>query len=1169
MAKKPKPNASQRRFFVIEPNAKDIAGHYFNYAACVASAAEDLGLRAGCIVSAQFVEDASNPTTFDVFPILTRNYAAADQSGSKLGRGIGYGYETLQALAHVNAGPQDIAYVSTIGCAEFLEWLEMLALDGSTILEGVPLLHLMLRCDPTIAYDNLRAFQTRARKAFGNQYVCDRVMLHADTAELARCFEEILETRVSVAPIPFNQGHLAKAGPKRRSGPLNLVYLGDARLEKGFNEIAEAILDLNQDLIPQNKVRFTLQANMNTPGGETGILASKTLLSRFSASKVTLLNEPLDSKTYYETLSAADGVLIVYDPVRYRERSSGVLIEAAAAGKPVLTTAGSWMATLADQIAMKVIDNETPLCDAVRAFVAEHESLNQRALEQSAYWKQWSSPKAFVQHLLDTEAQHAALSPSSTQSQYLFVTTAETIISDGIERGLAAGIRAIVDAGDVVDLLLLEGTRSNSVPRQHSDLQQALVRLPIRSLIWAGFDYAAGPRSTSGLRGRLAVARRSLIGAEQVKQLRATQYRALVVQSVDQLELVNTLDVQADLKCLFHSGFMSHTIALDSGEEWSEEDLSLEYELMGGLDSALVASSDDGASLPLALRGVAVTLPIARRGLCLDARSLAGASFLDELLQLGAGHHVDVPDTISQDSALDVMFVGEDTPTGRASAAWFVNEVYKPYLHERKVTVGLGGSVSKYAASFFDGGARLVTLGKIEAVEPILAACKIVVDPDNSPNSMSSFALDAIESCKPIVRRSRYLMAVNGTCSYPYIAQKPEVFATMVLDLLRSEKMRRGAQEQLLPISQQFATPARIAQVWQRAVEHKGQPRALVQLAPDTDATGAAASRDLKTELVEWSPEVAASNRVLREWAKNVVPLIHDRRTTERAFANGMGPWISAIWQAGLSGQGKSLEADAGEGLRRAGMIGIAATDLVGAFDGVGTKLGLIQDANLKPVAWLMVQRDAILNVMTFNASGEPLDVPCRIQDYTVMQGQPNEHLAHTVRLSPIGKRGPLFRPVRIEFDDSAVASVTVLTEIKTTLKLGDISLSTDKDATLTSAAIQLSIDTVLAGPAGETRLLTFPNEQLVQPIGIKLLVAKQTIAGEIDRDFGARTWSFNLPPPSNIFEPTSARLDLEMGPFDPKSLIASPLDVYAATTLRFSKRSSLLAQTSKKAEVL
>jgi hypothetical protein len=214
------------------------------------------------------------------------------------------------------------------------------------------------------------------------------------------------------------------------------------------------------------------------------------------------------------------------------------------------------------------------------------------------------------------------------------------------------------------------------------------------------------------------------------------------------------------------------------------------------------------------------------------------------------------------------------------------------------------------------------------------------------------------------------------------------------------------------------------------------------------------------------------------------------------------------------------------------------------------------------------VQRDAILNVMTFNASGEPLDVPCRIQDYTVMQGQPNEHLAHTVRLSPIGKRGPLFRPVRIEFDDSAVASVTVLTEIKTTLKLGDISLSTEKDATLTSAAIQLSIDTVLAGPAGETKLLTFPNEQLVQPIGIQLFVAKQTIAGEIDRDFGARTWSFDLPPPSNIFEPTSARLDLEMGPFDPKSLIASPLDVYAATTLRFSKRGSLLAQTSKKAEM-
>ena len=40
----------------------------------------------------------------------------------------------------------------------------------------------------------------------------------------------------------------------------------------------------------------------------------------------------------------ADLVLIPYSAQSYRYRSSGVLVEAMAAGKPVVTTAGSWMA---------------------------------------------------------------------------------------------------------------------------------------------------------------------------------------------------------------------------------------------------------------------------------------------------------------------------------------------------------------------------------------------------------------------------------------------------------------------------------------------------------------------------------------------------------------------------------------------------------------------------------------------------------------------------------------------------------------------------------------------------------------------------------------------------------------------------------------------------------
>src|SRR5262249_19255299 len=152
---------------------------------------------------------------------------------------------------------------------------------------------------------------------------------------------------VATAPIPFDQSLLRQAlaarPPRVASEPLTVAYLGDAREEKGYQHLPKALSHLWPDYIAKGRVRFVLQSNFNTPGGAPGVLTASQNLAGFPST--ILKNEALQPPEYFEILAQSDIVLIPYSPQRYRYRSSGVLIEAMAAGKVVVTSAGSWMAT--------------------------------------------------------------------------------------------------------------------------------------------------------------------------------------------------------------------------------------------------------------------------------------------------------------------------------------------------------------------------------------------------------------------------------------------------------------------------------------------------------------------------------------------------------------------------------------------------------------------------------------------------------------------------------------------------------------------------------------------------------------------------------------------------------------------------------------------------------
>lgn len=161
---------------------------------------------------------------------------------------------------------------------------------------------------------------------------------YADTEGLARLYGEMSGLPVGLLPVPV------VPRPRRSPKPaFQAIYLGDARDEKGFPVLAQAILTM-EAARRAGAITFTIQSHFNTEPGDPATVLARAALQE-AGPGVHMLGEALDTDAYGALLGSADLVLTPYDPIAYQVRSSGVMSEALAAGAPVLVTAGSWMAS--------------------------------------------------------------------------------------------------------------------------------------------------------------------------------------------------------------------------------------------------------------------------------------------------------------------------------------------------------------------------------------------------------------------------------------------------------------------------------------------------------------------------------------------------------------------------------------------------------------------------------------------------------------------------------------------------------------------------------------------------------------------------------------------------------------------------------------------------------
>lgn len=308
--------------------------------------------------------------------------------------------ETLaKILPTLNLTPKDHIFIHTLGIEQLEELYHFWMSSDRSIM---PTYHLLLRRDtedPLVINAAGMGLKACLQACYDQQLWPDKIRFYSDTIELVRRHNDLSPVKLTQIPIPFRQEKLQTSPPKPEDQSLHLVYLGDARSEKGYQYLPDLLSDLWADYLQPRKIRFTIQSNYNIQGGELSILEAKLKLAQYPERKVRLINEPMLPDDYYQLLASADLVVLPYNPQNY-QRTSGVLTEALAAGKPVIVPAESWLARQINESRGCIYRDPRELSQAVIEAINNIEKLTIAAQQFSIYWREQQSPDRLIRCLL-------------------------------------------------------------------------------------------------------------------------------------------------------------------------------------------------------------------------------------------------------------------------------------------------------------------------------------------------------------------------------------------------------------------------------------------------------------------------------------------------------------------------------------------------------------------------------------------------------------------------------------------------------------------------------------------------------------------------------------------------------------------------------------------------
>jgi glycosyltransferase involved in cell wall biosynthesis len=392
-------------FCLVDPSLKDFIGHHYEYDRAVVEGAEDGGYEVVCLAHRDVIPDVvaqlplrpafmcdiwAAPEGVDRSNVAAVEQAANDQF-----------YDDLKAAtADIKLDGEAIVFGHMVTSRQLLGWARFVEEHAG---ENGPTVVLLLRYQPEhymgpLAEKAFAMLQTAARGG--------KLRLSSDSSRLADQLQRLTTLPIETWPLPHTTELGGKALRRRKKKTLRVVSLGNARDEKGILELLNSVRIL-EAMGQAARFEFVFQVNDANPDVAAPIAA-------FAAERhpqTKLLTESLSTEDYFELLKSADVVALPYWRDIYVARTSGVFLEAVAAGKPVICTFDTWMS---DQLALAgagilVKDrDETDLAVALVEMADRYEELYKTAQETRGRWLELHNPNSFMRALLHGETAPAA-----------------------------------------------------------------------------------------------------------------------------------------------------------------------------------------------------------------------------------------------------------------------------------------------------------------------------------------------------------------------------------------------------------------------------------------------------------------------------------------------------------------------------------------------------------------------------------------------------------------------------------------------------------------------------------------------------------------------------------------------------------------------------------------
>jgi hypothetical protein len=118
-----------------------------------------------------------------------------------------------------------------------------------------------------------------------------------------------------------------------------------------------------------------------------------------------------------------------------------------------------------------------------------------------------------------------------------------------------------------------------------------------------------------------------------------------------------------------------------------------------------------------------------------------------------------VPDGVTP--RFDLLLTGADDALNVASLRWFLDDVWRPHLESRGVSVMIAGRAGPYARDAAQDSPLVHVLGFVADLDAIRSRCRLTVVPDLSRSGISAKMLTALAAGHPVATTSAGLRGLN------------------------------------------------------------------------------------------------------------------------------------------------------------------------------------------------------------------------------------------------------------------------------------------------------------------------------------------------------------------------------------------------------------------------